>query len=304
MADRAFGVIGLGRMGGGVARRLLEAGFDVVVHDRDEAAVAAAVAAGATAAADPADVAARLRPPRVVWIMVPAGEPVDQVVDALGPALEAGDVVIDGGNSFYRDSLRRHDLLRARGIHFLDCGSSGGIEGAERGLCLMIGGDPEPFALAEPLFRAIARPGGYARVGPAGAGHYAKMVHNAIEYAFLEALGEGFELLRSAPYEYDLASLADLWQNGSVIRGWLLELAAAAFRRDPDLAGITGVVGGGDTGNWAIQEAWSRGVPLPGIALAYAMRLRSRQADTFAGKVVSALRWEFGRHATVPTSRG
>lgn len=300
MAANQYGVIGLGRMGGALVRNLIRAGHRAVVYDVNPESVQELVKAGATGASSLAELAAALGRPRVIWMMVPAGDPVDQVIAELTPHLEPGDVLIDGGNSFFRDSIRRAEALRARGIRFLDCGTSGGIEGALQGLCLMVGGDPEAYRLAEPLFAAIAQPGGYGYVGPSGAGHFVKMVHNAIEYGMLEAIGEGFELLAKGPYSLDLAQVARLWTNGSVIRGWLMELTARVLARDPKLEGIAGVIGGGDTGSWAIEEAWKAGVPLPAIAMSYAMRLRSRQAETFAGKVVAALRHEFGGHAVFP----
>lgn len=300
MAANQYGVIGLGRMGGALVRNLIRAGHRAVVYDANPESVQELVKAGATGASSLAELAAALGRPRVIWMMVPAGDPVDQVIAELTPHLEPGDVLIDGGNSFFRDSIRRAEALRARGIRFLDCGTSGGIEGALQGLCLMVGGDPEAYRLAEPLFAAIAQPGGYGYVGPSGAGHFVKMVHNAIEYGMLEAIGEGFELLAKGPYSLDLAQVARLWTNGSVIRGWLMELTARVLARDPKLEGIAGVIGGGDTGSWAIEEAWKAGVPLPAIAMSYAMRLRSRQAETFAGKVVAALRHEFGGHAVFP----
>ncbi|HEY8348070.1 MAG TPA: decarboxylating 6-phosphogluconate dehydrogenase [Symbiobacteriaceae bacterium] len=300
MAANQYGVIGLGRMGGALVRNLIRAGHRAVVYDVNPESVQELVKAGATGASSLAELAAALGRPRVIWMMVPAGDPVDQVIAELTPHLEPGDVLIDGGNSFFRDSIRRAEALRARGIRFLDCGTSGGIEGALQGLCLMVGGDPEAYRLAEPLFAAIAQPGGYGYVGPSGAGHFVKMVHNAIEYGMLEAIGEGFELLAKGPYSLDLAQVARLWTNGSVIRGWLMELTARVLARDPKLEGIAGVIGGGDTGSWAIEEAWKAGVPLPAIAMSYAMRLRSRQAETFAGMVVAALRHEFGGHAVFP----
>lgn len=294
-----YGLIGLGRMGSGVARRVLQAGAGAVVFDPDPQAVSALVREGAEAAASAADVARRLDAPRIIWLMVPAGDAVDQVLfgeDGLVPHLQAGDVVIDGGNSFYRDSVRRFEVLRERGVFFLDCGSSGGLEGARHGLCLMVGGERAGFERAEPLFKLLARPDGYRHVGPAGAGHFVKMVHNGIEYVILQALGEGFELLHQGPYTLDLAEIAHLWNQGSVIRSWLLELAAEALRADPRLENLSGYVGGGSTGNWAVEEAWKAGVPAPAMALSYAMRLRSRQTDTFSGKLVAALRRAFGGH--------
>jgi len=299
MQGNWYGVIGLGRMGGALVRNLRKAGGNAVVYDLNPASVAELEAEGtARGAQDLASLVSMLpEGRRVIWMMVPAGEPVDQTIQELKPHLKAGDVLIDGGNSYFRDTLRRAAEMEAVGVEYIDSGSSGGLEGALNGLCLMVGGKPEAVALAEPLFKAIAQPGGYAHVGPTGAGHFVKMVHNAIEYGMLQAIGEGFELLEVGPFDLDLAKIADLWNHGSVVRGWLMELAARAFTNDPHLDKITGEIGGGSTGNWAVEEAWKFGVPFPAIAMAYAMRLRSRQPDTMTGKVVAALRNEFGGHA-------
>ncbi len=288
-------------MGGGLVENLRAAGGEAVVFDLNPASVREVEALGAVGAASLADLAGKVPVPRVIWVMVPAGEPVDAVLRDLVPHLAPGDVVIDGGNSFYRDSVRRGEELESRGIHFLDSGTSGGIEGAKSGLCLMVGGKPEAFALAEPLFAAIAQKDGYAHVGPRGAGHFIKMVHNAIEYGQLQAMAEGFELLEEGPYDVDLAQVANLWNHGGVVRSWLMELAARAFEQEPHLTSLSGRVGGGSTGSWAIEEAWKVGVPMPAISASYMARLRSRQDDTFSGKVIAALRWQFGRHETTPT---
>ncbi|MDF2628079.1 MAG: 6-phosphogluconate dehydrogenase, decarboxylating [Symbiobacteriaceae bacterium] len=298
MQAKWYGVIGLGRMGGALVRNLHKVGGHAVVFDVNPGSVAELEAEGAVGARDLGSLVDLLpKSPRVIWMMVPAGEAVDNVIRELKPHLKAGDVLIDGGNSFYRDSVRRAAEMEEMGVQYLDCGSSGGLEGALNGLCLMVGGKKEAFELAEPLFRAISQPGGYAHVGPSGAGHFVKMVHNGIEYGILQAIGEGFELLEASPFDVDNAQVAELWNHGSVVRGWLMELAARAFRNDPHLEGIRGEVGGGSTGSWAIEEAWKAGVPTPVIAMSYAMRLRSRQEDTMSGKVVAALRREFGGHA-------
>lgn len=304
MQGQRYGVVGLGRMGGALVRNLHRAGGRPVVFDLNPQAVQELVSEGAAEGADSlAALAAALPAPKVIWFMVPAGAPVDATIDELKPHLSQGDVLIDGGNSNWRDSVRRAEQLQTLGINYLDSGSSGGMEGALNGLCLMVGGKPEAFALAEPLFKAIAQEGGYAHVGESGSGHFVKMVHNAIEYGMLQAIGEGFELLEAGPYDLDMAKIANLWNHGSVIRGWLMELAARAFAKDPHLEAITGQIGGGSTGSWAVEEAWRFGVPMPAIAMSYSARLRSRQADTFTGKVVSALRWEFGGHAVTEAGK-
>ncbi len=307
----SVGVIGLGRMGLGAALRLKRAGWLVSGYDVSPDSRCKALEQGLDVAGDLAQLCRSLPAPRLIWLMVPAGEPVDMVLfgdpstkgaaPGLADHLKPGDIIIEAGNSFYRDSQRRAAALEPLGLAFLDCGTSGGVEGAEKGFCLMVGGPPEIFEAARPLFASLAGPDGYTHVGPTGAGHFVKMVHNAIEYGMLEAIGEGFELLAAGPYPgLDFQKISHLWNNGSVIRGWLMELAERAFARDPRFEAIQGVIGGGSTGSWAIEEAWKAGVPFPAIAMAYAMRQRSRQEDSFAAKVVAGLRYEFGRHETVP----
>jgi len=295
------GVIGLGRMGRGVVNRLVAAGFGVVAYDRDPAA-AAQLPPEAKTVTGVREVADALSGPRIVFMLVPAGEPVEQTLfgdEGIVSALEPGDIVVDAGNSYFRDSLRRAAALKEKSIHFIDCGTSGGIGGEAEGYCLMVGGDAEAVERVRPMFEALAAPGGYLHVGQVGSGHYTKMVHNAIEYGILQAIGEGFELLRAAPYAINVADVAQLWTKGSVIRGWLMELAADALSEDPELKTIKGEIGGGSTGRWAIDEAWDAGVPLSVIALSYSLRHRSRQPDSYAGKVVAALRNRFGGHEMV-----
>jgi 6-phosphogluconate dehydrogenase len=316
MAKARFGCIGLGGMGSEIVRNLLSKGVSVAVYNRTRTKTDELVREGAIGTYSLAEFVGTLEKPRIVWLMLTAGKPVDDALfgggafgDGLVAHLSEGDIVIDGGNSYFRDSRRRYEKLRQLGIRFLDCGTSGGLEGARHGPCLMVGGDEDAFQIAEPLFRLLTQNGGgYAHVGPAGAGHFVKMVHNAIEYAMLQAIGEGFELLAHGGkgedgqplYRFDLRQIAELWCKGSVIRGWLMELAARAFAKDPRLEGIKGVVGGGSTGRWAIDEAWDAEVPFIVIAMSYALRHRSRQPDSFAGKVVAALRNEFGGHEVVP----
>ena len=268
----------------------------VVAYDIDPLSVARTEEIGAEPASSLEELVGKLQSPRVIWIMVPAGGPVDSVIEGLSSNLEVGDTLIDGGNSFYKDSLRRAEALGERSIHYLDVGTSGGLEGAERGASLTIGGPLEAYRTAEPLLKSIARPGAYLHCGPSGAGHYVKMVHNGIEYAMLQAIGEGFEMLNSSPYDLDLEAMAKVWNNGCVIRSWMLELAGRAFSEDPGLEGLRGEVGGGETGRWMVENAMEMEVPTPVIALSLLMRYRSRQEDTFAGRVVAAIRREFGGH--------
>lgn len=303
MGNCSYGMIGLGKMGALAAENVLSKGINVAVFDMNTESVAKLATLGAKGCQSIQEVVDSLSSPRVIWLMVPAGDPVEQVLfgdKGLSELLAAGDIVIDGGNSFYRDSVRRSQRLAEKGIRYLDSGSSGGQEGAKGGLCLMIGGEKAAFEQAKPLFKALSEGmGEYLYVGPSGSGHFTKMVHNAIEYGMLQAIGEGFELLYNGPYDLELDKIAHLWTEGSIIRGYLMELTEKAFQKDNTLNEITGEVGGGSTGSWAIEEAWKFGVPFETIAMSFAARLRSRQEDTFAGKVVAALRNEFGGHAVV-----
>ncbi|HXF72810.1 MAG TPA: decarboxylating 6-phosphogluconate dehydrogenase [Actinomycetota bacterium] len=291
-----LGMVGLGRMGGGMAERLLRAGHEVVAFDPDEGARGRARGAGAEAVGSLEELVGALRPPRVVWTMVPAGEATEGVIGRLGELLAPGDVIVDGGNSHFRDSMRRAERLAGSGISFIDCGVSGGVWGLREGYCLMAGGAREAVALVEPALRALAPEGGYAHVGPSGAGHFVKMVHNAIEYGMLAAYGEGFELLHASPFGLDLAQVAAVWRRGSVVRSWLLDLLHRALERHPDLAGVRGWVEDTGEGRWAVETAVSAGVPAPVTALALFQRFASRQEESFAAKVIAALRAEFGGH--------
>jgi 6-phosphogluconate dehydrogenase len=295
-----IGIIGIGRMGAGMSRRLLEGGHRVVAYDRDPHALEAVTHAGADAATTLRELVDKLSPPRTVWLMVPAGEPTESSVRAVGELLEPGDVVVDGGNSNFHDARRRAEALAARGVRFLDCGTSGGIWGEREGFCLMIGGPDDAFAQAEPALATLAPEGGYAHVGPVGAGHYVKMIHNGIEYALLQGYAEGFEIMHASDYDLDLHQIAELWRHGSVIRSWLLDLAAAAYQRDPELAALTGWVEDSGEGRWTVQEALDKDVPAPVINLSLLMRLRSRQQDSYGAKVIAALRNEFGGHPIHP----
>jgi 6-phosphogluconate dehydrogenase len=291
-----LGLIGLGRMGSGMTLRLLQGGHQVIVYDRVPEAGAALAGKGATVSGSLEDLGQKLKAPRAVWLMIPAGAPVDDAIQRLSGTLSPGDIIIDGGNSNYKDSIRRAEALRSQQIEFLDVGVSGGIWGLKVGFNLMAGGNQAVFKQVEPIFQTLAPPDGYAYVGPSGAGHYSKMVHNGIEYSMLQGYAEGFELLKAAPFGFDLLQLARLWNHGSVIRSWLLELAQAAFERDPGLAHIRGYVEDSGEGRWTLQDAIDHAVPAPALAMSLFMRFRSRQDDSFSDKVIAALRNEFGGH--------
>jgi 6-phosphogluconate dehydrogenase len=291
-------MIGLGRMGGNMVQRLLQGGHELVVYDRSADAAKASVAKGARGAKDIDDIVRLLKPRRVIWLMVPAGAPVDSTIEQLVPHLTRGDIVIDGGNSNFHDSLRRAEALKAKGIELVDVGTSGGIWGLELGYCLMVGASPAAFQHCEPIFRTLAPPEGYAHVGPSGAGHYVKMVHNGIEYGLLQAYAEGYEILHaSEDFKLQLGQIAKLWNRGSVVRSWLNELAERAFADDDQLSGIRGYVEDSGEGRWTVEEAIRLDVPAPVITLSLLARLRSRQEESFGAKVIAALRKEFGGHA-------
>jgi 6-phosphogluconate dehydrogenase len=291
-------MIGLGRMGGNMSERLMKGGHEVVVYARKAEDVQRYVSKGAIGASGVSDVTSKLKSPRIVWIMVPAGKPVEETIASLLPGLTKGDVIIDGGNSNYRDSMRRAADLLAKGIHFVDSGTSGGIWGLANGYCLMIGASPEAFKLCEPIFKTLAPLDGYAHMGPPGSGHYVKMIHNGIEYGMLQAYGEGYEILHaSRDFKLDLRKIAAVWNRGSVVRSWLNELAETAFEKDGELGDLRGYVEDSGEGRWTVQEAIDLDVPAPVITLSLLTRLRSRQTDSFSAKVIAALRNEFGGHA-------
>ena len=295
-------MVGLGRMGGNMVQRLLQGGHEVVAFDRSADAVQAYVAKGAEGAKDLVDLCARLRAPRVVWMMVPAGAAVEGTIEQLLPGLAKGDILIDGGNSNYRDSMRRAKSLEGKGIRLIDAGTSGGIWGLTVGYCLMIGASADAFAHCEPIFRTLAPPDGYAHVGPPGSGHYVKMIHNGIEYGMLQAYAEGYEILHaSKDFKLDLHQISAVWNRGSVVRSWLNELAERAFATDAELSTLKGYVEDSGEGRWTVQEAIDLDVPAPVITLSLLTRFRSRQSDSYGAKVIAALRNEFGGHAVKTT---
>ena len=317
-----IGLIGLGRMGGNMARRLSRGGHQVVAWDRSSDAVAALAREGIGGASSIEDFVSGLTAPRAVWVMVPAGDPTEATVAALGERLQSGDLVIDGGNTYYKDDVRRAKMLGARGIGYMDVGTSGGIWGAERGYCLMAGGTADAFARMTPVLRTLA-PGqgtiepsegrkpegtaheGFLHCGPVGSGHFVKMIHNGIEYGLMQAYAEGFDILRNADsdalppehrYDLNLADVAEVWRRGSVVSSWLLDLAAIALASDPHLEGYAGRVGDSGEGRWTVAAAIEESVPADVITTALYTRFRSRQDHTFAEKLLSALRAQFGGH--------
>lgn len=295
-----LGMIGLGKMGSNMVRRLLGGGHSVVVYDPVPQAVQDVAGQGASAAGSVADLITRLAVPRAVWIMVPSGDATEGTISKLAAELSPGDIVIDGGNSNYKDSKRRAGVLRQKGIHFLDVGTSGGIWGLKEGYCLMIGGEVEVFRRLEPVFKVLAPSPdtGYGRVGPSGAGHFVKMVHNGIEYGMMQSYAEGFELMQAkAEFGLDLGQVAHLWRYGSVIRSWLLDLAAIALKEDPNLAGIQAYVDDSGEGRWTVEESIELAVPMPVITQSLQARFRSRQEQPFGARLLAALRQQFGGHA-------
>ncbi|NVB85392.1 MAG: decarboxylating 6-phosphogluconate dehydrogenase [Kofleriaceae bacterium] len=318
-----IGMIGLGRMGANMARRLMRGGHQCVVYDRSPTAVAAMSSEGASGADSLATVVSRLAAPRVVWVMVPAGAPTEQTVMALGDLMSSGDIIIDGGNSFFKDDVRRGQILAKKGIRYVDAGTSGGVAGLERGYCLMVGGDADAFAHIEPILKTLApgrgdisrTPGrdkvggtaeeGYLHCGPTGSGHFVKMVHNGIEYGVMQAIAEGFDIMKGASnptvapehrFDLPLRDVAELWRRGSVLTSWLLDLTAKAMLDDPQLAKFVGTVEDSGEGRWTVMTAVEEAVPAEVIAAALFTRFRSRQDHTFAEKVLSAMRFQFGGH--------
>ncbi len=282
------GMVGLGRMGANMAERLRRGDHEVIGYDRNPEV---------SEVGSLSELVDRLTVPRVAWVMVPAGDPTEQTIQELAGLLQKGDLIVDGGNSNFRDSMRRAGELEERGLLYMDAGTSGGIWGLEVGYCLMVGGSEDAFRRVEPALKTLAPEDGYAHVGPAGAGHFTKMIHNGIEYAMLQSYAEGFEILEASQVDLDLHQLATLWNHGSVVRSWLLELAERAFAKDPKLSEIRGYVDDSGEGRWTVLEAINESVAAPTIAASLFARFVSRQEDSFAMKVIAALRNEFGGHA-------
>ncbi len=294
-----IGLVGLGKMGFPLALNLHDKGFEVVAFDVAEQIRENVAKEGVVVSENLPSMVMKLTTPRVIWLMIPSGEIIDNVIEELIPILSPDDILIEGGNSFYKDSVRRHNWLKEKGIHFLDCGTSGGVSGARNGVCAMIGGDKAVFDRCEPVFESIAVPNGYLHTGEAGSGHFVKMVHNGIEYGMMQSIAEGFEVFEKSNFGLDFERIATLFNQGSVIRGWLMELTANAFQKDPNLEAIKGVMHSSGEGKWTLETALDLGVPTPVMAMSLMMRYRSMQEDTFSGKVVAALRNEFGGHAVV-----
>ena len=291
-------IVGLGRMGGNMARRLHLAGHRVVAYNRSRGKTDEIMAEGLEGAFDPAELVGMLSAPRVVWLMVPAGAATEETMEELAALLSAGDTIVDGGNANFHDSQRRHGLLQERGLHFVDAGISGGVWGLKNGYGTMVGGERDAVEPLEPIFRSLAPEGGYVHCGPPGAGHYTKMVHNGIEYGLMQAYAEGFEIMHASEYPLDLEAIAKAWMHGTVIRSWLLELAGLAFEQHgTELGDIRGYVEDSGEGRWTVQEAIDRDVPAPIITLSLLTRFRSRQPESYGARVLAALRQQFGGHA-------
>jgi 6-phosphogluconate dehydrogenase len=300
-----IGMVGLGKMGANMTERLLAGGHQVVAFDLSAEPRQAAAALGAEPAASLEELASKLSPPRAAWVMVPAGEPTDTTIDELGRLFAAGDVIVDGGNSNYKEAAPTAARLAERGVGFVDAGTSGGVWGLKEGYCLMVGGTQEAVAVVEPALRTLAPDDGYAHVGPVGAGHFVKMVHNGIEYGLMQAYAEGFEILKAAEeYSLDVHEIASIWRYGSVVRSWLLELIERATRPEAGIDQIAPVIVDSGEGRWTALEAIDRAVPAPVITAALFNRFSSRDRDSFANKLVAAMRNQFGGHAVTLESGG
>jgi len=290
-------MIGLGRMGANMTLRLMQHGHQVVVYDRSEQNIDASASEGAIASRSLEEMIEKLDPPRVAWVMVPSGDPTESTIAALGKILKKGDIIVDGGNSNYKLAIRDAKTLAEKGIFFVDAGVSGGVWGLKEGYCLMVGGAPEAVKQVEPVFKALAPEGGYAHVGPVGAGHFVKMVHNGIEYGLLQAYAEGFALMHAADeFKLDLHEIASIWRYGSVVRSWLLDLTELALKNDDEFSKVRGYVEDSGEGRWTVDEAVARGVSAPVMAISLFERFQSRESDSFAAKIVAALRNQFGGH--------
>ncbi|MFD2679290.1 phosphogluconate dehydrogenase (NAD(+)-dependent, decarboxylating) [Bacillus seohaeanensis] len=298
-----IGMIGLGKMGYQLSLNLVEKKYDVVAYDLNEEARKNISSEGATSVQTIEELVQQLEKPRTVWMMVPAGDATESVFQTVLPLLEEGDRVIDGGNAHYKDTLRRNDAATEKGVYYFDCGTSGGVDGARHGACTMIGGDAEVFKEIESVFHDISIENGYLYTGRTGSGHFLKMVHNGIEYGMMQAIAEGFEILEKSPFDYEYEKVAKVWNHGSVIRSWLMELMESAFSKDEKLEGIRGVMQSSGEGKWTVETALDLQTPAPVIALSLMMRNRSLEDDTFTGKVVAALRNEFGGHAVVKNEK-
>src|SRR5258708_6731301 len=292
-----LGFVGRGKMGLNMITRLERGGHDIVAYDRSSEAVSKAEAAKASGVASLDELVSKLKAPRAVWVMVPAGDPTESTINALAALLSPGDVIIDGGNTNFHDDGRRAKALGKKRLHRVDAGTSGAIWGLTEGYCLMVGGEADTCKRLEPIFLTLAPKDGYMHVGDHGAGHYVKMVHNAIEYGMMQAYAEGFELMNVSPYKPDLAKVAELWDHGSVVRSWLLQLAARALKEDPALAKLTGYVEDSGEGRWTLLEGIERNVPMPALTASIFTRFRSRQTNPFAERMLAALRNQFGGHA-------
>ena len=292
-------MVGLGRMGMNMARRLIQGKHEVVAYNRTAAKTDEIVKEGAAGAYSLSELARKLKPPRIVWLMLPTGEPLEAHIKEISGLLSTGDIVVDGGNSYFKDDIRHALELKPKGIHFVDAGVSGGVWGLKLGYCTMVGGDAQDFKTLEPIFKTLAPKDGYLHCGPTGAGHFVKMVHNGIEYGMMQAYGEGFEMIQASPYRPPLEKVAHLWNQGSVVRSWLLELAEHAFAADPNLEQIGGYVEDSGEGRWMVQQAVESGVAAPVITLALYQRFLSREKDAFSNRVLAALRNQFGGHAVI-----
>ncbi len=293
-----LGMVGLGKMGANMTVRLMLGGHRVVAYDVNKETLhrVAEEAPGSESSDSLQELVTKLEPPRAVWVMVPAGAITSEAIDTLATLLDEDDVVIDGGNSRYTQSIERASALKEKGIHFVDAGTSGGVWGLKEGYCLMVGCEPQIFERLEPIFTTLAPDNGYAHVGPPGAGHFVKMIHNGVEYAMMQAYGEGFELMYKSDFELDVGQIAELWRHGSVVRSWLLDLAANALGKDPDLTELSDYVEDSGEGRWTVETAINQAVPAPTITLALFNRFASRQDESYANKVIAALRREFGGH--------